>query len=147
MEVILLRDIEGVGKEGDKIKAKDGYARNFLIPKKMASLCTPGVLKALEIKKKKKTEALVKEKAKAQELAKAVGALSLTISMESGEGDQLFGSITSELVSKALIAENVHINKKDITLPDSIKKLGVYTVIVKLHPEVKADLRIWVVKK
>ena len=147
MEVILLHNIENVGSEGDTVKVKDGYARNYLIPRKLAMPYSANAVKVLEAKRKR--EAALQEKAKvtAKELAKTVSQLSLTIPVESGVNDTLFGSVTSEVISHALRNENIHIDKKSITLPEPIKKLGIYNVEVSLHPEVKETLRVWVVKK
>ena len=147
MQVILLQDVKGLGKEGDVVKAKDGYARNYLIPRKIAALYTPGAVRALEVKRKKALQAAEKEREKAKGLAKTISQLSLTIPMESGIDDALFGSVTTDAISRALKQEGVDIDKKNITITDPIKKLGIYNVGVELHPEVKETLRIWVVKK
>ena len=147
MQVILLQDVKGLGKEGDVVKAKDGYARNYLIPRKIAALYTPGAVRALEVKRKKALQAAEKEREKAKGLAKTISQLSLTIPMESGVDDALFGSVTTDAISRALKQEGVDIDKKNITITDPIKKLGIYNVGVELHPEVKETLRIWVVKK
>ena len=147
MELILLQDVKALGKEGSTVKVKDGYARNYLIPKKLAVLSTPGAVKALERKKKKAALETEKAKKASEELAKTLSQLSLTISMESGSEDKLFGSVTSDTIFHALQQEGIQIDKKSITIKDPINKLGIYNVEVKLHPEVKQDLRIWVVKK
>ncbi|NQU95297.1 MAG: 50S ribosomal protein L9 [Candidatus Omnitrophica bacterium] len=147
MKVILLQDLKELGKEGDAVKVKDGYARNYLFPRKLATPHNAQTLKSLEVKKKKTELLLKKEKAKAEELAKTLSQLSLTISMESGAEDKLFGSITPENIFQALNQEGIHIDKKSITIAEPINKLGVYNVEVKLHPGVKQSLRVWVVKK
>ena len=147
MQIILLQDVKGLGKEGDVVKAKDGHARNYLIPKNIAALYTPGALRALEAKKKKALKGAEKEHGKAKGFAKAISQLSLTIPMESGVDDALFGSVTTDAISRALKQEGVDIDKKNITISDPIKKLGIYNVEVQLHPEVKETLRVWVVKK
>ncbi|MCQ9207282.1 MAG: 50S ribosomal protein L9 [Omnitrophica bacterium] len=147
MQVILLQDVKGLGKEGDVVKAKDGYARNYLIPRKIATLFTPGAVRALEAKKKKAAQRSEKERVKAKGLAKTISQLSLTISMESGVDDALFGSVTPDAISRALKQEGIDIDKKNIAIIDPIKKLGIYNVEVELYPEVKETLRVWVVKK
>lgn len=147
MEIILLQDIRTLGKEGDTVKVKDGYARNFLLPKKLAMPCTAGAMKVLEAKRKKVVQAEEKKKKTAQELARAISKLSLTIPMESGADDALFGSVTAEAISRALAQEDVHVDKKNITVKEPIGKLGIYNAEIKLHPEIKETLRIWVVKK
>ena len=147
MKVILLQDVEKLGKEGDAVKVKDGYARNYLFPRKLATPSSDQAIKAQEAKKKKAQLLAKKEKSKFEELAKTLSQLSLTISMESGTEDKLFGSITPDTIFHALNNEGIHIDKKSIVIAEPIRKLGVYNVEVKLHPEVKQDLRIWVVKK
>lgn len=147
MEVILLKDVLGLGMEGDIVKAKDGYARNYLIPRKLAMLPTPAAVKGLETKKKRTAAEAEKENRKLRDIAKKLSETSLTIIMESGANDMLFGSVTSEAISQALKKENLNVDKKNIILGEPIKKLGIYNVEAKLHPEIKTNLRIWVVKK
>ncbi len=147
MEVILLKNLDKVGAEGEVIRVKDGYARNYLIPKKLAVICTKEALKNLELKRKKKALLAEKEKRSAQELAKRIASISLTIPVESGAGEKLFGSVTAEMIFHALQQEGVDIDKRNINIKDPISQLGIYSVEVKLHPEVKENLRIWVVKK
>ena len=147
MQVILLKDVEKVGKEGDRIKVKDGFARNFLFPKKFAIPSTKGAVKIIEARRKKIARDAEKLKKSAEELARKIKQLSLTITAESGVDDALFGSITPEAIMKHLRAEGIQLDKKEITIKEPIKKLGIYNVEVKLHPEVKENLRVWVVKK
>jgi large subunit ribosomal protein L9 len=147
MKVILLEDVDKLGKMGDVIAVREGYARNYLIPQKKAKEATPGNMKILEALKKKKAleeEARLKE---AGALADKISGLSITIDEEAGEEEKLFGSVTSDRISKALEAEGISIDKKEILLDEPIKKLGVYQVAVKIHPDVKANLRVWVVKR
>lgn len=147
MEVILLEDIDRLGKMGDTVSVKDGFARNYLIPNKKAKEATAAGMKILEGLKKKKAaqEAKLLEDAKA--LAGKIAGISLTIDAQAGEDDKLFGSVSNDAIAKALAGEGVEIDKKDVLLDEPIKKLGVYQVAVKLHPEVKAELRVWVVNK
>lgn len=147
MEIILLKDVKKIGKEGDVVKVKDGYARNYLIPKKLAVLHTASAAKTLETKRKKQARLAEKEKKSARELATKISKTPLNIPMESGIDDMLFGSVTSEAIANALRQENIQIDKKNITIAEPIRKLGIYNVEVKLHSEVKEKLRIWVVKK
>lgn len=147
MKLILTKTVKFLGTEGETINAKDGYARNYLIPKKLAVPYTAGAVKALEVKRKKALAQAEKEKEKCQLLAKKIAQLSLNIPMESGVNDALFGSVTSDLVSRAFQQEGIEIDKKDITIAEPIKKLGIYSAEVKLHPEIKENVRIWVVKK
>ena len=147
MKVILLQTIDRLGKAGDVITVKEGYARNFLIPKKAAKEATTGNMKLLDSIKKRQAEEDMKKLTEAKALAEKLAALSLTIPAQSGEEEKLFGSVSTEDIAVALSAEGVKIDKRDIILSEPIKKLGVYEVIVKLHPEVKANLKVWIIKK
>ncbi|MFA5146687.1 MAG: 50S ribosomal protein L9 [Candidatus Omnitrophota bacterium] len=147
MKVILVEDIDRLGKMGDVVTVKEGYARNFLIPKKKAKEATPGNMKLLETLKKKAAEVERKKMEEMKALADKISGLSLTIGAAAGEEDKLFGSVTTDAIANALNAEHIVIDKKDIILDEPIKKLGVYQVIVKVHPEVKANLRVWIVKQ
>lgn len=147
MKIILLENVERVGKTGDVVSVKEGYARNYLIPKNKARVATPGNMKMLEILNKKKALEENKRLEELKALADKISNLSLTISAQAGEEEKLFGSVSNEMISEALAEEGIKIDKKDIVLDEPIKKLGVYQVTVKVHPEVKATLRIWVVKK
>jgi len=147
MKVILLEDIDRLGKMGEIVAVKEGYARNFLIPKNKAKPATPGNLKMLQALNKKKAaeEAKILEAAKA--VADKISRLSLTIGAQAGEEEKLFGSVSNEMIAEALAEEGINIDKREIVLDEPIKKLGVYQVTVKVHPEVKANLRVWVIKK
>jgi large subunit ribosomal protein L9 len=147
MKVILLDDIERLGKKGEVVTVKEGYARNYLIPNKKASPATGGNMKVLEALKKKEAAETAKQVEAARALANRISNLSLTISAQAGEEEKLFGSVTPDTVSDALRDEGITIDKRDVLIEEPIKKLGVYQVAVKVHPEVKATLRIWIVKK
>ena len=147
MRIILLHDVKSLGKESDIVKVKDGYARNLLIPRKLATPYATGAVKILEARRKKEALRAEKEKNAARELAVKISRLSLTIPVESGVNDALFGSVTSETVFHTLQQEGIRLDKKNITLNEPIRKLGIYNAEVILHPEVKETLRIWVVKK
>lgn len=147
MKIILMEDMEKLGKAGDVVTVKEGYARNYLIPKSKAKPLTPGNMKILEALRKKQALAEKKKLEELNALADKISKLSLTISEEAGEEEKLYGSVTNEAISDALKQEGIDIDKRDIILDEPIKKLGVYQVTVKLHPEVKPQLRIWVVKR
>ncbi len=147
MKIILLKSVKSLGKEGDTVKVKDGYARNYLIPRKLAVPYAKGAIKLLEAKQKKTALEQEKKKKAAQVLAETISRLSLTIPMESGVKDTLFGSVTPETIFHALQQEGIHVDKKSITIKEPIGKLGIYSVEVTVHPDVKENLRIWVVKK
>ena len=147
MKVILIETVDRLGSMGDVITVKEGYARNYLLPKKLAKEATPGNMKSLEsiLKKRAAVEAKVLEEA--NKIADRIKALSLTIPAQAGEEDKLFGSVSSEMISEALSQEGVSIDKRDIVIDEPIKKLGEYQVVVKIHPQVKASLKVSVVNK
>lgn len=147
MKVILTQTIDMLGRVGDCVNVKDGYARNYLFPKKMALEATPGNIKALESLKKKQAVEDEKKLNEAKAMAERIASLSITISAKAGEEEKLFGTITTEMISKALEAERISIDKKDIVIDEPIKKLGVYQVGAKIHPQVKTTLRVWIVKE
>lgn len=147
MKVILLENIDRLGKSGDVVVVKEGYARNFLIPGNKAKLVTPGAMKALEALKKKEAAEIAKQIEAARTLANRISNLSLTINVQAGDEEKLFGSVTTDSIADALKEQGVEIDKKEILIEEPIKKLGVYQVSVKVHPEVKASLRLWIVKK
>lgn len=147
MKVILIENIDKIGKMGEVLNVKDGYARNYLIPKNLAKAATPGNMKILESLKKKQAAENAKLLAGAKAMAEKLSNLSLTISAQAGEEEKLFGSVSNDIIAVALAEEGINIDKRDILLDEPIKKLGVYQVTVKTGPEVKANLRVWIVKK
>jgi large subunit ribosomal protein L9 len=147
VKVILTQTVERLGKAGDCVNVKDGFARNYLFPKNMAKDATPGNIKALESLKKKQAIEDANRLQCAKDLSGKIQGLSITISAKAGEEEKLFGAVTAEMISKALEAEGISIDKKEIVIDEPIKRLGVYQVDVKVHPEVKANLRVWIVKE
>ena len=147
MKVILIKDVEKLGQIGDEIVIKDGYARNYLIPGKVAIESTKGAMKILEQKRRERARRELLLKEEMQVVADKIAGISCTISMEAGEEEKLFGAVTTEMIAETLASEGVEIDKKKIDLSEPIKALGVYTIDIKLHPEVKAQARFWVVKK
>jgi large subunit ribosomal protein L9 len=147
MDVILRQDVDKVGRSGDLVTVKDGFGRNFLLPRGLAYLATDGNRKRLAAEHAQKTRKQGAEVAAAQEVAGRLEALSLTFTMKAGEGDKLFGSVTTADVADRLKAEGFSIDKKQVELDEPLKALGVYKVAVRLHAEVKPDVRIWVVKE
>ncbi|MDD5006200.1 MAG: 50S ribosomal protein L9 [Candidatus Omnitrophica bacterium] len=146
MKVILRKDIEKLGKRGDIISIKDGFARNFLLPNGFALAATKDNVVKIEQEKKKIEQDKKTEKGKAQELAEKLKNFSCTIAAEAND-DNLYGSVTALEIAKALEEENIPVNKSDILLEQPIKKLGIYEVETKLHPEVSTKIKIWIVKK
>jgi len=147
MKVILIEDVKGIGSIGDTLQVKAGYARNFLFPKKLARPATEANQKVIEEIRKKKELSLAKEKKAAEELKNKLSLMSCTISVEAGDDDKLFGSVTAQDIAAALEGEGFSIDKRKITPAEPIKKLGVYNIAVKLHPEVSGEIKVWVVKK
>jgi large subunit ribosomal protein L9 len=146
MEVILIKDVEKIGKAGSVVKVKEGFARNFLFPHNLAKIATSGSLKQLEKEKQAKLAQYAKSKEESEELKKRLSAISLTISALA-QGEELYGSISSQDIAAALKDEGFIIDKDTVELAEPIKSLGIYELVVKLHPEVIATVKLWVVKK
>ncbi|OGQ04956.1 MAG: 50S ribosomal protein L9 [Deltaproteobacteria bacterium RIFCSPLOWO2_12_FULL_44_12] len=146
MEVILKEDVKTLGKAGEIVKVKPGFARNFLLPQGKAVKADRSNLKELEHHKKAGEARQTKLKKQADDLGVKISLLSVTIKREVGEGDKLFGSVTSKDIADALRSESILIDKKMIQLASPIKELGVFDIPVKLHAEVTANLKVWVVK-
>jgi len=147
MEVILSKDLERIGKAGQVIKVKDGFARNFLIPNGLAVPVNVTNLKKLEEEKQRKILQLEKLKKEAEELSAKLSGLSLTMPVLTQEEDKLYGSINAIDLANALKEEGIELDKNKIALDEPIKALGIYEVPVKLHPEVTAKIKVWIVKK
>ena len=147
MKVILTLSIDRLGKIGDIVNVKDGYARNYLFPKNAAKEATPGNMKILDSLKKKQALEDAKKLDEAKAIAEKIAGLSITISAKAGEEEKLFGTVTTEMVSSALESEKISVDKRNIMLDEPIKKLGVYQINIKVHPEVKAVLKVWIVKE
>lgn len=147
MKIILLEDIENVGKKGDIVRVKDGFARNYLIPKGVAIKVTKSNLKMIEEKKKKLEKEREKEIKTVEELKNRIESLEINIKKKAGEEDTLFGSVTSSDIEEALKNEGIEIDKKNILLHEHIKKLGEYEVEIRIHPSIKANLKIKVEKE
>jgi len=145
MQVILREDIEKLGKIGDLVKVKDGFGRNYLLPLKKAIEATPKNVNAMEHARKMVSDRLRKLKKEAAADAENIKALALTIRAKAGEEGKLFGSVTSMDIADAAKAQGVTIDKRKIHLEEPIKRLGEFTVPVKLHTDVMVDLKITVV--
>jgi large subunit ribosomal protein L9 len=147
MKIILRQKVESLGKPGDMVEVKPGYARNYLIPKKMALIANPQNRKMIEEEKRLREIRKNKEKVYAKRLAEKIQNLSLTATVSVGEDDKVFGSITSQNISALLKEKGYSIDRKNILLEEPIKSLGIYNVLVKLHPEVTCEIKIWVIKE
>lgn len=147
MKVILTDNVGKIGKLGSVVTVKDGFARNFLFPRKLAVPSTPGNLKALEAKMKKKARELEALKKEADNLRVRLESLSLTMPVLTQEEDKLYAGISTVDILQALKDEGIELQKSDILLEEPIRALGIYEVPVKLHPEVDGKVKVWVVKK
>jgi len=147
MKVILRRDVENLGSMGDLVNVKDGYARNFLIPRDLAYYASESAIKKLEGEKRQKLKRLAQEKVNAEQLANKISELQISIQMKVGEEGKLYGSVTSAMISQELAKKGFDIDKRLITFDDTIKTLGVFDAKIKLHPEVNTTLKVWVISE
>jgi large subunit ribosomal protein L9 len=147
MEVILRQAIENVGQPGELVDVSRGFARNFLLPRGLAYEATPANLKRVAQEKDRLEAAEGKRRDGAREIANRLEEVSLTFSARVGEEGKLFGSITSADIVEQVNAQGFTIEKRQIDLHEPIKALGVYRVPVRLHADVKAELKVWVIKQ
>ena len=147
MDVILRQDVDKLGRAGEVVTVKDGYGRNFLLPRGLAYLATDANKRRLDADRAQRSRKHAAEAAAAGDIAAKIETLSITFTMKAGEGDKLFGSVTAGDVAERLKAEGFDIDKKAIDLAEPLKALGVYQVPVRLHAEVKPELRVWVVRE
>lgn len=145
MKVILIDEIRGLGTRGDVVNVKDGYARNFLIPKKLAREATAGNLKSVEQERKKWALLAQQEKDVAAKAAERVKGIKVTIQKRTGEAGQLFGSVTANEIADALVSKGIEVDKRRIELAHPIKSLGMHDVEVRLHRDVSAQIQVEVV--
>lgn len=143
MKVILLQDVKGQGKKGDLINTSDGYARNFLFPRKLAKEATASSLTELTHQKEAEQKRLQQELEDAQALAKVIAEKTVTIHAKAGNGGRLFGSVTGMDIAENLQKQHqITVDKRKINAGDGIKTIGVTTVSIKLHPKVSATLKV-----
>jgi len=147
MEVILRHAVENLGKPGDVVKVKNGYARNYLLPHNLAYEATPGNLKRIQQERERLEAAESQRRGSAQEIATKLEQVSLTFSARVGEEGKLFGSVTASDIAQQLSQQGFEIEKRQIDLHEPIKSLGVYRVPVRLHADVKPEVRVWVIKQ
>ena len=147
MKLILREDIENLGKIGEIVEVAGGYGRNYLLPRGLAVKASTKNLKEQEHQKKLIQARMDRQKKDAQEVAGSLDSVSCTISRKTGEDEKLYGSVTSRDIEEALREEGVSIDRKRILLEEPLKKLGVYTVPVKLHADVTGNIKVWVVKE
>ncbi len=147
MKIILRQNHEKLGNIGDILEVKTGYARNYLIPKKIAFEATKSNLQALEEEKKQHTDKQTRELHNAKKVETQLDKVSVTLKVKVGEDEKLFGSVTSQMIADALQEKGITIDKRIIELDEPIKALGIYTINIKLHTEVTGKVKVWVVRE
>ena len=147
MKVILRKEYEKLGQPGAVVEVRDGYARNFLIPRGIAYPADAGSMRALEEENKQAGRRQAKELRGSEKLARDLEKVSITVKMKVGEDEKLFGSVTSQMIAEALVEKGFQIDKRIIDLEEPIKALGIYTVNVKLHQSVAGKVKVWVVRE
>ncbi|KPV57923.1 50S ribosomal protein L9 [Paenibacillus sp. A3] len=147
MKVILLKDVKGQGKKGEVKEVSEGYATNFLFKQQLAAPASDSAMKTLEQQKKAEDRKKAQEKADAQELGKKLGELTVQLKAKSGADGRLFGAVSNKQVAEALEKQGIKLDKRKIVMDEPIRTLGVTEVVVKLHPEVTAKLKVHVVEE
>ena len=147
MDIILMENVEKLGRVGDVVKVKDGYARNYLLPRQLGMPATQGNMKRIEKEKTKRLAIYEAEKKEAEQQAEHISKISLTIAVQVNEQDKLYGAISETEIIEALHAEGHKIDKKSLVLEKPVDELGDFEIGVKLHPQVIAKIRLWVTKK
>ena len=142
MKVILLQDVTGKGKKGQMIEVSDGYARNFMLPKKMAIEATPDAVNTMKMNDKATAERIAKEKAAALELSNKLRGMTLVVTAKGGGQGRLFGAVTNAEIAAALDKQGIKLDKRKIVLSENIKNVGTYTVTCKLGYEINAPLTV-----
>lgn len=145
MKIILRQDVENLGNIGEIVVVKPGYARNFLIPNQLAYVATDGAIRALETEKKQYEVRKAKARQQAEVVAAQLAELQITVSMQVGEEGRLFGSVTAPMIAQELELRGFHVDKRNIIIDEAIKTLGIFEVKVKLHTDLTAPLKVWVI--
>jgi large subunit ribosomal protein L9 len=147
MEVILREDVEKLGNRGEVVRVAAGYARNFLLPRRLAVAATDANRKIVEQERQAHLRKEAKLKSEAVDLGQLLGGVSVTIAQKAGENDQLFGSVTAKDVADALAAKNFTIDRRKVQLDEPIKQLGEYKVPLRLHRDVVIEITVTVVRE
>lgn len=147
MEVILLEDIGGLGKRGTAVRVADGYARNFLIPRKKAIEAVGNARAVFKDRERARVALETKQRQGAERLRDELAQISLQFSVEAGEDDQLYGSVSAHEIQDALAAKGYTIERKSVRLPEPIKSLGVFEIAIHLYEDIEAPVKVWVVRK
>ncbi|NNE71934.1 MAG: 50S ribosomal protein L9 [Rhodothermales bacterium] len=141
MKVILLQEVENLGEGGEIVNVKNGFGRNYLIPRGLARLATPSTVKAWEEERRQASRKLAQKQGDAQNLANELAKMDIVLRAKVGEENRIFGTITSAQLVEALAAQGVTVDRRKVELAEDVRTLGVYTASVKLHPEVTAALK------
>jgi large subunit ribosomal protein L9 len=144
MKIILRENVEHLGAVGEIVSVRDGYARNFLIPRGLAYYASPKAIRVLEGEKKQYETRMAKLKTEAELVAAKLAETQVSIAMQVGEEGRLFGSVTNQMIAQELLDKGFTIDRRAIVLDEPIKNVGEFEVVVKLHPEVHAPLKVWV---
>lgn len=147
MKVILRQNFEALGRVGELVEVKDGYARNFLLPRGIAYSASKGNVRALEEEKKIIDKRTRQQLADAEVLSSELEKISVTIPVQVGEEDKIFGTVTTQMIADALKEKEYDIDKRKIEIDEPIKSLGIYGVSIKLHPSVTTKIKVWVVRE
>ena len=147
MRIVLREDIDKLGRRGEIVDVAVGFARNYLIPKRKGLVPTEGNLKTLEKERRRYLLHLAKEKEGCLAIAQRLSTVSCTVVRKVGENEVLYGSVTAADIAEHILKEGIEIDKRRLQLDEPIKALGIYTVPVRLHPEVTAEVKVWVVKE
>ena len=147
MNIILMENVEKLGQVGDVVKVKNGYARNYLLPRQLGMPATTGNMKRIEKEKSKRLAIFEAEKKEAEQKAEILSKVSLTIAVEVSDQEKLYGAVSESEILHALEAEGHKIDKKSLVLEKPVDDLGIFEIGVKLHPQVIAKIRLWVTKK
>lgn len=146
MKVILLQDVKGKGKKGQMIEVSDGYARNYMLPRKIAIEATPDAVNTMKMNDKATQERIAKEKAEALATSKKLREMTVTVTAKGGGNGRLFGSVTNAEIADALAKQGIKLDKRKIVMNETIKNVGTYTVTCKLGYEINAPLSVKIVE-
>lgn len=147
MEIILREDVEHVGKTGEVVKVKDGYARNYLLPKGLAYAATEANKRRITFEADRLARQRAAERSAAEAEAGQLAGVRLTFTVKVGEENKLYGSVTASDIQRRLEEQGLHVDKRKIDLPEPIRELGEFTVGIKIHPEVRPEIVVTVVKE
>lgn len=147
MKVILLQDVKGKGKKGQMLEVSDGYARNYMLPRKLAIEATPDAINTMRMNDKATQERIAREKAEALAVSKQLREMTVTVTAKGGGAGRLFGSVTNAEIAEALAKTGIKLDKRKIVISEPIKNVGTYTVTCKLGYEISAPLSVKIVEE